>query len=100
MLGVAGFVLFKRGSKAQTSAKPASAYKNQGGVTGVARYVMRISGTGVSRYIEKNAVVGTAKSASAATGVAKYLASKSDSPAATAKKSATTGVEKYMRKKG
>jgi hypothetical protein len=54
----------------------------------------KVSGTGVSRYLDKHV-----KSASAATGVAKYLAKQTVSPKTTAAKSAT-GVEKYMRDRG
>lgn len=104
VLAVAGFVLFKKGASAVVGAgqarKATSVAKiSSGGLTGVAKYVLKVSGTGVSRYVEKNAK-STAPSASvAATGVAKYLASQVSSAKSTASQAAT-GVEKYMRKKG
>jgi hypothetical protein len=104
VLAAAGFVLFKKGASAVVGAgqgrKAASVAKiSSGGLTGVAKYVLKVSGTGVSRYVEKNAK-STAPSASVgATGVAKYLASQVSSAKSTASQAAT-GVEKYMRKKG
>ena len=98
VLAVAGFVLFKKGagvSSVQSSA-PSSSTKSPSGLTGVAKYLLKTSGTGVSRYLEKNAK--NAPSA-AATGVAKYLASQVSSAKETASQAAT-GVEKYLRDKG
>jgi len=93
LVSVAGFLL--RGkfcSKKSGSATEET--KMSSGLTGVARYLNRKSGTGVSRYIEKQV-----KFAATTTGVAKYLAKH-----ALNKKSATsdvaTGVEKYMRNRG
>jgi len=97
VLAVAGFVLFKKGagvSSVQSSAP--SSTKSPSGLTGVAKYLLKTSGTGVSRYLEKNAK--NAPSA-AATGVAKYLASQVSSAKETASQAAT-GVEKYLRDKG
>ncbi|MEQ1558308.1 MAG: hypothetical protein ABL933_05135 [Methyloglobulus sp.] len=102
VLAAAGFVLFKRGAGAKTPTAKSNAPRNQGGLTGVAKYVSRISGTGVSRYLEKNSKIALSAAASAkssATGVDKYLASQDSSVSATSNKGAT-GVEKYMRKKG
>jgi hypothetical protein len=98
VLGAAGFMLYKKGalgsigsSAGGSSSRPAS----PGGITGVGRYILRTSGTGVSRYIDKNA---KSVAASSATGVAKYLA-KQGSTTGTSQ-AAATGVEKYLRNKG
>jgi hypothetical protein len=99
VLGIAGFVLFKKGAGFGASA-PQRSNVSASGLTGVARYVLKTSGTGVSRYLEKNAKSSaTAVSASSVTGVAKYLAGQTSSAKETAGKVAT-GVEKYMRNKG
>lgn len=99
VLAVAGFVLFKKGSfpGASATSKDTSVAKRPSGLTGVARYVLKASGTGVSRYLEQAAK--SAPSASATTGVAKYLASQASSAKETASQAAT-GVEKYLRDKG
>lgn len=105
VLGAAGFVLFKKGAGfgASKSSGSASALRGTpGGLTGVARYVLKTSGTGVSRYLEKNAKIApaaTASESSSATGVAKYLANQAPAAESTARRAAT-GVEKYMRNKG
>ena len=98
IFAVAGFVLFKRGAGATSSGKSTvqPVARNTSGLTGVARYVMKASGTGVSRYLEKQAKNAPS---SAATGVAKYLANQATSAKTTASQ-AVTGVEKYMRNKG
>jgi len=99
VLAAAGFFLFKKGTAGAPttkSAKVQSVVKSSGGLTGVARYVLKSSGTGVSRYLEKNAKNAPT---AAATGVAKYLASQVSSAKSTASQAAT-GVEKYMRNKG
>lgn len=91
VLGIAGYVLFKKGVGATAGGgKAASA----SGITGVARYLLKSSGTGVSRYLEKNAINAPAGK----TGVAKYLASQGSSESTVGR--AATGVEKYMRNKG
>lgn len=94
----AGFFFYKKGAfgatKSSASAPRSDYSKNAGGLTGVARYVLKASGTGVSRYIEKN-VKSAPDAGSAATGVAKYLANQK--PTA---KSSATGVEKYLKSKG
>lgn len=84
---------FKSGAKKAASIPPVQA-KNVHGLTGVARYLNRSSGTGVSRYLDKQV-----KSAATATGVAKYMAKQALSAKATAAEAAT-GVEKYMRNRG
>ena len=97
VLCIAGYILFKKGAGLPSvSAKASSnSVKSPGGLTGVARYVLKTSGTGVSRYLEKN----TKNAPSSATGVAKYLAKQVSSPKTSAGQ-APTGVEKYMRNKG
>jgi hypothetical protein len=95
-LAVAGFVFFK--SKGKSQAAEARTYypvysSEPGGLTGVARYLNKAEGTGVSRYLEKQS-----KSEKAATGVAKYMAKQVVVPKA--KPAAVTGVEKYMSKRG
>jgi hypothetical protein len=93
-----GFFLFKNQGKckSESTKKTSKSYSvHPGGLTGVAKYVNRVSGTGVSRYIEKN-VKGAS---SAKTGVAKYVAKQVISKKAKASEVAT-GVEKYMRNRG
>ena len=93
---VAGFYFFKKRSTTavQKKAPAAPAKASYALTTGVAKYLNKVSGTGVSRYLEKNV-----KSAATATGVAKYMAKQAASPKTTAAKAAT-GVEKYMRDRG
>ena len=93
---VAGFYFFKKRSTTtvQKQAPAAPAKASYALTTGVAKYLNKVSGTGVSRYLEKNV-----KSATAATGVAKYMAKQAASTKTTAAKAAT-GVEKYMRDRG
>lgn len=95
-LALVGGFLFKgqikcSSKKSAASAAPAPVAK--GGLTGVARYLNKVSGTGVSRYLEKQV------KAAPATGVAKYLAKQVTVAKATAT-GAATGVEKYMRNRG
>lgn len=95
-LGLVGGFLFKgqtkcSGKKAAASPAPAPAAK--GSLTGVARYLNKVSGTGVSRYLEKQV------KAAPSTGVAKYLAKQVTVAKSTAA-GAATGVEKYMRNRG
>jgi hypothetical protein len=95
VLALAGFFLFKKSSQATVQKKaPAPAKTSYALTTGVAKYLNKVSGTGVSRYLEKRV-----KSTSATTGVAKYMANQAASPKTTAAKAAT-GVEKYMRDRG
>ena len=84
---------FKCGAK-KTESKAPVQVKSTYGLTGVARYLNRSSGTGVSRYLDKQV-----KSAASATGVAKYMAKQALSAKTTAAEAAT-GVEKYMRNRG
>lgn len=95
----AGFYLFRKSSSATACTKtvakaPVAANKTYALNTGVAKYLNKVSGTGVSRYIETQV-----KTATVATGVAKYLAKQTVAPKTTATKAAT-GVEKYMRDRG
>jgi len=95
-LALAGFYFFKIRStpavqKKTTTRQPVKA--SYALTTGVAKYLNRVSGTGVSRYLETRV-----KSASA-TGVAKYMAKQAASQKTTSAKAAT-GVEKYMRDRG
>jgi hypothetical protein len=100
VLALAGFYFFKNRSTATVQKKaPAAppAKTSYALTTGVAKYLNKVSGTGVSRYVEKQV---KSASASATTGVAKYMAKQqAASPKATAAKAAT-GVEKYMRDRG
>ena len=95
-LALAGFYFFKIRStptvqkKTSTQQPVKTSYAL---TTGVAKYLNRVSGTGVSRYLETRV-----KSASA-TGVAKYMAKQAASQKTTSAKAAT-GVEKYMRDRG
>jgi LPXTG-motif cell wall-anchored protein len=93
VLAFAGFYFFKRRSGATVQKKVSAPARTSYSLTGVAKYLNKISGTGVSRYLEKNV-----KSVST-TGVAKYMAKQAASPKETAGKAAT-GVEKYMRDRG
>lgn len=95
-LAAAGFFLFRQQAPAaseSTKTTSTTAPSRPAGLTGVARYVNRVSGTGVSRYVEQQA-----KNAKAATGVAKYVAKQT--LAAKTKPEPKTGVEKYLRDRG
>jgi hypothetical protein len=101
-LGAVGFFLFrKQEATVPSKAKKASvapASSKIAATTGVGKYLNKVSGTGVSRYVEKQ--VKTAKSA---TGVAKYVAQQTLAEKAKAAEEAekkATGVEKYMRNRG
>ena len=95
-LALAGFYFFKIRSTATVEKKASTQQPVKASyalTTGVAKYLNRVSGTGVSRYLETRV-----KSASA-TGVAKYMAKQAASQKTTSAKAAT-GVEKYMRDRG
>ena len=101
-LAAVGFFLFrKQATPTPAKAKTASvtpASSKAAATTGVGKYINKVSGTGVSRYVEKQ--VKTAKSA---TGVAKYVAQQTLAEKARAAEDAekkATGVEKYMRNRG
>lgn len=97
-LGAVGFFFFKRQTKpeAATAKKTTRAHVAVAstGLTGVSKYVNKISGTGVSRYVAKNAIASKVKK----TGVANYLARQKATKATTS--AAATGVERYMRDRG
>jgi hypothetical protein len=97
VLAVVGVVLFRKKPQAGDQGSKSSYRASAGGATGVAKYINRKSGTGVSRYLEKN--VKSAVSSAAATGVAKYMAKQVETAKTTATEAAT-GVEKYMRNRG
>ena len=102
-LAAAGFFLFRKQSATPATAKkvtPASSTSTgrTAANTGVAKYLNKVSGTGVSRYVENQ--IKTAKSA---TGVAKYVAQKTLADKARVAEEAekkTTSVERYMRNRG
>lgn len=101
-LGAVGFFLFrKQETPASTSTKKASVAPVSGksaATTGVGKYLNKVSGTGVSRYVEKQVKVEKS-----ATSVAKYVAQKTLADKARAAEEAeknATGVEKYMRNRG
>lgn len=102
-LAAAGFFLFRQQAtpcpkaKKAHAAAPASTAKIAA-TTGVGKYINKVSGTGVSRYVEQQ--VKTAKSA---TSVSKYVAQKTLADKARAAEEAeqkATGVEKYVRNRG
>ncbi len=96
-LGLAGFYLFKKPtlkSAEKPAAAPVTVQKSYALNTGVAKYLNKITGTGVSRYIESNI---KAASAVKATGVAKYVAKQAANPTVA---KAATGVDKYVRNRG
>lgn len=95
-LGLVGGFLFKGQTKCgskKSTVSPAPTPVAKAGLTGVARYLNKVSGTGVSRYLEKQV------KAAPSTGVAKYLAKQVTVAKSTAA-GAATGVEKYMRNRG
>jgi hypothetical protein len=103
-LAAVGFFLFRKqetpiaAKTKKASVAPASTTKVAATTTGVGKYLNKVSGTGVSRYVEKQV-----KSAKSATGVAKYVAQQTLAEKARAAEEAekkTTGVEKYMRNRG
>ena len=93
-LGLAGFFLFKKSNSANAkSSDSAPVTKSYAVNTGVAKYLHKITGTGVERYIntqEKETV------STQLTGVAKYVASQPQQSSA----KAVTGVDKYVRDRG
>lgn len=99
-LGAVGFFLFrKQSSPATTTAKKVSSVvspSRPAAVTGVGKYINKVSGTGVSQYLAKQV-----KSTKTATGVAKYVAQQTlATKTKAADTKASTGVEKYMRDRG
>ncbi|MDP3009663.1 MAG: hypothetical protein Q8N30_11430 [Methylococcales bacterium] len=101
-LAAVGFFLFRQqATPATAKAKKASvapASTKTAATTGVGKYINKVSGTGVSRYVDNQ--VKTAKSA---TSVARYVAQQTLADKARAAEEAekkATGVEKYMRNRG
>lgn len=109
---VAGFFIIKSQGKAKpqptSSRRVYAAVHPGGGMTGVARYVNKVSGTGVTRYLEKQAKAAvaanvsveqstTSASAPAATGVSRYM---EKNTASAKSEEALTGVDKYLRGRG
>jgi len=95
-LGLAGFFLFKKSKSAstpKTTSAAAPSTKSYAVNTGVAKYLHKITGTGVSRYINSQS---SETSSSKLTGVAKYLATQPQQSSA----KAVTGVDKYVRDRG
>jgi hypothetical protein len=97
VLAFVGVIFFKKqaqpeGAAAQGHARPAA-----GGATGVAKYLNRKAGTGVSRYLEQQ--TKSVAASAPLTGVAKYMASQKTSPESAASKPASR-VEKYLRDRG
>jgi hypothetical protein len=97
VLAFVGVIFFKKqaqpeGSAAQGQSRPAA-----GGATGVAKYLNRKAGTGVSRYLEQQ--VKSVAASAPLTGVAKYMASQKPSSEGASSKPASR-VEKYLRDRG
>lgn len=97
VLALVGVVLFRKSPQSDGQGARASYRASADGVTGVAKYLNRKSGTGVARYLEKQ--IKSATGSAGATGVAKYMAKQVDTAKTTATEAAT-GVEKYMRNRG
>ncbi len=93
-LALAGFYLFNK-SKATATNKTTSApaAKSYAVNTGVAKYLQKITGTGVERYINSQEKVSTTTQL---TGVAKYVANQPEQGSA----KVATGVDKYVRNRG
>lgn len=97
-LVAAGFFLFRNQSEptpSTTTKKANVATPKLAANTGVAKYINKVSGTGVSRYVEKQV-----KTAKTATGVARYVAQQTLTGKAKTADKKTTGVERYMRDRG
>jgi len=97
VLACAGFFLKKRSAatvQEKSNASESPVKKSYALNTGVAKYLNKVTGTGVSRYLETHV-----KAATFSTGVAKYMARQANAPKAT-ENNAATGVEKYMRDRG
>lgn len=93
VLAFVGVVFFKKQAQPEGHAPNGSA---AGGATGVAKYLNRKAGTGVSRYLEKQ--VKSAAASAPSTGVAKYMESQKASESTSSKP--VSRVEKYLRDRG
>lgn len=96
VLGFVGFVFFKKQAQPEGHAASAASRPAAGGATGVAKYLNRKAGTGVSRYLEQQ--VKSVAASAPLTGVAKYMASKTTDNKATDKPASR--VEQYLRNRG
>ncbi len=94
VLGLAGFFLSKK-SKSTATPKNTSTpvVKSYAVNTGVGKYLQKITGTGVSRYINTQEKVSVSTKL---TGVDKYVANQPQQSSA----KAVTGVDKYVRDRG
>lgn len=97
VLAFVGFIFFRKQAQPEGYAAAGQARSAAAGATGVARYLSRKAGTGVSRYLEQQ--VKAATSSVSATGVAKYLASQKPSSEGASSKPLSR-VEKYLRDRG
>jgi len=94
VLGLAGFFLFKKSNSAATPKNTSTpVVKSYAVNTGVAKYLQKITGTGVSRYINTQEKVSVTTKL---TGVDKYVANQPQQSSA----KAVTGVDKYVRDRG
>lgn len=93
VLAFVGVIFFKKQAKPEGAASQTPSRSAAGGATGVAKYLNRKAGTGVSRYLDQQV-----KSAPL-TGVAKYMASQKPSSESAVSKPASR-VEKYLRDRG
>lgn len=76
VMALGGVAFFKSRQCGKCTKKASDAPTNSGvtgGVTGVARYLSKKSGTGVSRYLDKHMQNVKASASQAATGVEKYI---------------------------
>jgi hypothetical protein len=96
VLAFVGVIFFKKQAQPEGHAPNGSARSAAGGATGVAKYLNRKAGTGVSRYLEKQ--VKSAAASAPLTGVAKYMASQKASESAPSQP--VSRVEKYLRDRG
>ena len=102
-LAAVGFFLFRKQekpvtAKTKTASVATASTAKVAATTGVGKYINKVSGTGVSRYVEKQVKVEKS-----ATSVSKYVAQKTLADKAKAAEEAekkATGVEKYMRNRG
>lgn len=93
-LALAGFYLFNKSKTTATNnTTSAPAAKSYAVNTGVAKYLQKITGTGVERYINSQEKVSTTTQL---TGVAKYVANQPEQSSA----KVATGVDKYVRNRG
>ncbi len=96
VLAFVGFIFFKKQAQPEGHVAKASARTAAGGATGVAKYLNRKAGTGVSRYLEQK--IKSAAASAPVTGVAKYMASQTSSGSSSDKPASR--VEKYLRNRG